>query len=144
MKKIIVFLIIISIIVAGIAYIYLNYKINYNETKKENMQFENYYNEEIYGADLATLINKAIDLNQKNEITKDANGKYISNDTNSINIDIKMLDDNSNIYNMEKFYGGGINTFTAYYNQIKFKCTKLEYHIKTNKIKYMLFEQITQ
>lgn len=144
MKKIIIFLIIIAIIVAGIAYIYLNYKVNYNEAKKENMQFENYYNQEVYGSDLATIINKAIDNNQKNEIKKDIQGKYIKNETNSINIDIKMLDDDNKIYNMEKFFNGGISTFTAYYSQIKFKCTNIEYHQKTNKVKYMLFEQITK
>lgn len=143
MKKIVIFLIIILIIVAGVSYIYLNYKANYNEAKKENMLYEGYYNQEVYGADLATVINKAIDNNQKNEIKKDNKAKYIENETNSINIDIKMIDDD-NIYNMEKIFNGGISTFTAYYNTIKFKCTKIDYHQKTGKLKYMLFEQITQ
>ena len=143
MKKIVIFLIIILIVLSGFTYIYLNYKANYNNAQRVNMEFENYYDKEIYGSDLATIINKSMDTNKNNGIAKDNKGKYIENEENSINIDIKMLDDD-NTYNMEKFFNNGISTFTAYYNQIKFKCTKLDYHQKTQKIKYMLFEQITQ
>ena len=121
----------------------MNYKNNYNDMQKENKQFESYYNQETYGTNVASLINKAVDNNMKNNIMKDNNGKYIENDINSINIDIKMID-NDKIYNMEKIYKGGISTFTLYYSQIKFKCTKVDYHKKTGRIKYMLFEQITQ
>jgi len=144
MKKIAIFFLIIIVIIVGISYMYLNYKFNYNQAKRENMQFESYYEQEIYGTELATIINKAIDNNQINEIQKDNKGKYINNDINSINIDIKMIDDNGTIYNMEKIYNGGTSTFVQYYSEIKFKCTKLEYHQKTNKIKYLLFEQISQ
>ena len=144
MKKIAVFFLGIVIIVVGISYMYLNFKANYNAAKRENMQFESYYNEEIYGTDLATIINKAVDSNKINEVQKDNRGKYINNENNSINIDIKMLDDNGTKYTMEKIYNGGTTTFVQYYSQIKFKCTKIEYHQKTNKVKYMLFEQITE
>lgn len=144
MKKLAIFFLGIVIIVVGISYMYLNYKSSYNEAKRENMQFESYYNEEIYGTDLATIINKAVDNNETNEVQKDNKGKYINNDNNSINIDIKMLDDDGTIYNIEKIYNGGTSTFVQYYSQIKFKCTKIEYHQKTNKVKYMLFEQITE
>ena len=74
---------------------------------------------------------------------KDKKGKYINNDKNSINIDIKITD-NDTIYNMEKLYTGGMDKFVQFYNQIKFKCTKIECHKETKKVKYMLFEQITQ
>ena len=144
MKKLAIFFLIIIIIIVGISYMYLNYKANFNQAKRENMQFESYYNQEIYGTELATLINKAIDNNKINEVQKDNKGKYIDNETNSINIDIKMLDDNGTIYNIEKIYNGGTSKFVQYYSQIKFKCTKIQYHDKTNKIKYMLFEQITE
>ena len=83
------------------------------------MQFESYYNQEIYGTDLATIINKAVDSNKNNEIQKDNKGKYINNDKDSINIDIKMLDDNGTIYSMEKIFNGGTSTFVQYYSQIK-------------------------
>ena len=143
MKKIALFFLIIVIIVVGISYMYLNYKSNYNTAKRENQKFESYYNQEIEGAELATIINWAVNENNINEIEKDNKGKYIDNDNNSINIDIKMLD-NVETYNMETLYNGGIDKFVQYYSKIKFKCTDIKYHKSTNKVKYMLFEQITQ
>lgn len=143
MKKLAIFFLIVIIIIVGISYLYLNYKANYYEAQKENKQFESYHGQEIYGAEIATIVNKAVDNNQNNEVPKDEKGKYINNDNNSIQIDIKMLD-NDKTYTMETLYRGGMDQFVQYYNEIKFKCTKLEYHKTTNKVKYMLFEQITQ
>lgn len=143
MKKIAIFFLIIIIIVTGISYLYLNYKANYETAKKENMQFESYINKEIYGAELSTIINRAIDTNIKNNIDKDRKGKYIDNNRNSINIDIKFTD-NSNIYNMEKIFNSEIENFINYYGKIKFKCSNIEYHLSTGKVKYLLFEQITE
>lgn len=143
MKKFIIFLLIVLIIVATVSYVYFNYKLNYNETKRQNYQFESYYNQEIFGSDLATAINKATDSNKKNDVQKNSKGGFIENDTNSIKIDIKFLDDNQ-IHQMEEISNSCISTFIQYYNQIKFKCTKIEYHQKTNLVSYMLFEQITK
>lgn len=143
MKKIAIFFFIIVIIVVGISYMYLNYKANYYEAKKANNQFESYYKQEFYGAELVTIINKAVDNNLTNQVQRDQNGKYIENDTNSIKIDIYMLD-NDTTYDMETLYAGGMEQFIQYYNQIQFKCTKMEYHKSNGKVKYMLIEQITE
>ena len=70
MKKFIIFLVVILMIIATISYLYLNYKANYNIAQKENFQFESYYNQEIFGPDVATVINKAIDKNSNNNIKK--------------------------------------------------------------------------
>ena len=142
MKKIIIFLVVVLIIVAIISYMYLNYKFKYSETKRENIQYESYYQQEIYGADLATLINKATDDNVKNKVEKDNQGRYIDNKENSIKVDIKFIDDDS-IHTMEEIYNSGISIFVQYYNQIKFKCMEIEYHEKTGKVRYLYFEQIT-
>ncbi len=143
MKKFIIFLVVILIIIATISYIYLNYKVSYDIAKKENYQFESYYNQEIFGPDVATVINKAVDKNSTNNISKDNKGNFIENDTNSIKIDIKFLDDDKT-HKMEEIFNNGIGTFMQYYSQIKFKCTKIEYHGTTKKVRYMLFEQITK
>ena len=143
MKKLAIFFLIIIVIIVGISYVYLNYKANYYQAKKENNQFESYYNQEFYGADVVTIINKAIDNNLTNAVERDNKGKFIENDTNSIKIDIKMLD-NDTIYDMETLYAGGMDKFVQYYNQIKFKCTKIEYHSTNGKVKYLFIEQITQ
>ena len=143
MKKIAIFFIITILIVCAIFAMYISYKANYNMSKKTNLAFEKYLNEEVYGTDLATVINRAVDRNEKNEVTKNNKGIYQNNDENSINIEIKMLDDDS-VYKMEKFYNDGIQNFINYYGNIKFKCTDIKYHSATNQVKYMLFEQTTE
>ena len=141
MKKIIIFLVGIGIIVAIVSYVYFNYRIIEKETKRENMQYENYYQKEIYGTDLVTLMNKVVDENTKNEVEKDDTGLYKDNGKNSIRIDIKFTDDDR-IHTLEEIYNGGTEVFVQYYNQIKFKCTKIEYHEQTRKVRYLYFEQI--
>lgn len=141
MKKFIIFLVIILIIVAIISYGYLNYKAKYNEAQIKNAQYESYDGKEIFGTDLATLINKAVDDNIKNNVEKQETGLYIDNETNSIRIEILFTDDDK-VHTMEEIYNSGTDTFMQYYNQIKFKCTRIEHHKKTGKISYMYFEQI--
>ena len=142
MKKISIFFAIIIIIVVGIGYMYVKYTNVQGQIKNENQIYEQCLNKEVTGTQIATIINKAMDSNYKNEVEKDQKGKYLDNGETSINIDIKMLDTDE-IYNMEKIFAGGINTFTSYYRDIKFKCNKIEYHT-SGRVKYMLFEQITQ
>lgn len=143
MKKIVIFFAIVIIIISGIFYVYLNYKAEYNMSKKANLEFENYLNEEVYGTDLATVINRAVDTNKKNEVEKNNKGIYLNNDTNSISIEIKMTDDDS-IYQMETIYNGGIQNFINYYSNIEFKCVEIKYHSSTHKVRYMLFEQVSE
>lgn len=143
MKKVAIFFLIIIIILCGISYVYLNYKSEYRKSQKANLEFEKYLNEEIYGIDLATVINRAIDNNEKNEVKKNNKSIYLNNNTNSISIEIKMID-NDTIYQMETIYNKGIQNFINYYGKIKFKCVEIKYHDSTKKVKYMLFEQITQ
>lgn len=143
MKKIAVFFITIILMICAIFAMYISYKSSYNMSKKANFAFEKYLNEEIYGTDLATVINLAVDKNEKNKITKNNKGMYQNNNENSIQIEIKMLDDDS-IYKMEQFYNVGIQNFINYYGNIKFKCTDIKYHSATNQVKYMLFEQTTE
>jgi len=122
----------IVIIVTIICVKYYSYKKEYNSVLKENAEIENYTKKEIYGIELATLINKVMDKNAKN--------KLIANEENSIQIEIYMQD-NETTYKMEAFYNTGIEQFIQYYGNIKFKCSKIEYNEKTGKIKYLLFEQ---
>lgn len=140
MKKIIIFFIIVIILICFIAIKYYNYKINYNNVVTLNSEYEQYLNKEITGIELATLINKTIDKNRKNNIEQNENGEFIQNDSNSIKIEI-YINDNETTYKMENIYKGSTEKFVQYYGDIKFECTKKEYHNKTKQIKYMLFEQ---
>ena len=143
MKKISIFFLIVIVTVAGVYYMFINYKAKNNKIKQANMQFESYYNKEIYGTELTSIINKAMDSNNGYEVEKDNKGNYIENESDSIKIDIKMKD-NDKIYTMETLYNGGMINFVKYYSSIQFKCIKIEYHKATGKIKYLLFEQITE
>jgi len=141
MKKTIFVLFTIIIIVVTIIFVkYSSYKNEYNNILKENAEIDKYTYKEIYGIELGTLINKVIDKNTKNKVPKDVNEVFISNEKNSIQIEI-YIQDNEQTYKMETFYNTGIQQFIKYYGNIKFKCSKIEYHKSTGRIKYLLFEQ---
>lgn len=132
---------IIIIVVTIISVNYYSYEIEYRNITKENEEFEQYRDKEIYGIELGTIINKAIDQNIKNNIEKDDKNFFIPNNENSIEIEI-YITDSEQTYKMETFYKSGIEKFIQYYGDISFKCSKIEYHEKTKRIKYLLFEQI--
>ncbi|MCI8273229.1 MAG: hypothetical protein HFJ55_04000 [Clostridia bacterium] len=140
MKKMIIFLILVIAIICFIGFKYYSYQIDYTTILAENEEYEKYKEKEVYGLDLTTLINRAIDANIKNKVEKDGQGFYINNNKDSIEIEIYMKD-NETTYKIETFYNS-IEGFIENYKDIKFKCTKIEYHKDTNKIKYMLFEQL--
>lgn len=144
MKKALICLLIVLIVVAIVSVIFISN--NYQETmevKKENQEFEAYLNKELLGTDVTTIINKAINLNEKNEIPKDEKDFYIENDTNSIKVEIIMFNEEEAItYQMETLQKVGMNRFIDNFNLISFKCSKIEYHEKTNKISKIIFEQI--
>ena len=142
MKKFVTIIILFIVIICIIMYAYYNYKANYNNTNMQNVKYENYYEKEVYGSDLATVINMAVDNNKKNEVPTNEKGIYINNQEDSINIQVKITD-NDTLYDMETLYNGGMENFVKYYNKIKFKCTKLEYHQKTKRVSYLYFEQIS-
>lgn len=150
MKKTIITIVCIVVTIIAIVFWYYNdYKSKYAEIEQFNLQYEVYLDKEIYGSEVATVINKIIDSNDKNGVEKeyvinDGNKYYfyIPNDENSIKMDIKITD-NDTIYPMESLYQGEIIKFVQNYNGIKFKCTKIEYN-SAKKVNYMLFEQITQ
>ena len=140
MKKIFIFLMTVLVIIAIIGVKYISYKNEKNLIQSENAEFEDYKDKEVYGLEVGTMINKAVDKNTKNKIEKDNNGNFIQNDKNSIEIEI-YITDNETTYKMETIYNAGTEQFVQYYGNIKFKCSKIEYHENTGRIKYMLFEQ---
>ena len=146
MKKnlIIICLIFIIIIIICIVGINLNSKTS-KATLKQNKEYEIYLNNEIYGTDVVTLINKATSSNEDNKVAKNEKGFYIDNNLNSIKIDIVMItneeEQETTVYKMEAISKVGISSFIKNFNIAKFKCTKIEYHKETGKIKYI---EITQ
>ena len=84
MKKIFIFIAILIIIVAIVTIALASYQSKQNAIKAENAEYEKYKDQEVNGLEVATLINKSVDKNTKNEIPKDEKGIFIQNDTNSI------------------------------------------------------------
>ena len=112
-----------------------------NEVKKFNAKYEIYLDREIYGNDIASVINKAVNDNENAGVKKDEKNRYIQNDKDSVNIEIKTTDIDKT-FTMEVLYNGGMEQFVKMYNGILFKSTKVEYNSE-NKVSYILFEQIT-
>ncbi|MCI9286877.1 MAG: hypothetical protein HFJ57_02675 [Clostridia bacterium] len=143
MKKILICLIIVLVATT----IAVSMWISGNNTKlakiKENNQkYEIYLDKEVFGTDVTTVINKAIDDNEKREIPKDEKGFFIQNDTNSIKVELVMLNGESKeTYQMETLNKVGLSGFIKNFNLINFKCSKIEYHDKTKLISKIIFEQ---
>ena len=112
-----------------------------SDVNRANAAYNISVNDEITGTQVATILSKAIDQNERNKIQKDENGLYIENDTNSIKVQLKMVTID-NTYNMEAIYDKGITNFVANFNIINFKCTDIEYHSKTGLISKIIFEEL--
>lgn len=142
MKKIVILMFIIFLTVAMV----IGYNIYYKNVSKKmaaeaNKTYESFYNQEVLGTDVISIINKATDSNKKNLVEEDEEGNYIDNGENSIKIDINFKELEQTI-TMERINKVGMQQFWLNFGTFKFKCTKIEYHKKTNNIKYMYFEQI--
>ncbi len=140
MKKILAVILIVMIIV--VTFFVLNYK-NLQTKKQEinnfNLVYENYNKDNLNGLDITTLINKATSNNEKYSIPKDEQGLYVLDDEYSIEIYVTMII-NETTYRMERIDSLGINSFVAYFGQVSFKCTDIQYHQKTGRIASMTFE----
>ena len=128
MKKTILFITGIFLLTIVILTIMLiNIQSNNKRLQQINVDYEYYLNRTIFGTELATLINKAIDNNKRLEIPKDENGFYISNDTDSILITIQMLNIEES-YQMEKIFALGTSPFVELFNSSMFKSEQVTYH----------------
>ena len=135
MKKTIIIIICIVIVILSIfGNKYLNYREEKRQINEENLEYEMYLNKEVSGRDLTTAINRAVDNNEKNKVSKDEKGFYIQNDI--------KISDNDTTYKMETLYNGGMPTFIQYYGDISFECTKIEYN-KSGRVCFVVFEQKT-
>lgn len=124
MKKTIIIL--ISIIICVIGYVSYNYRM-YTYDKKQlnlyNSEFEQFCDTEIIGTELATVINRAIDSNERMKVQKNEKGEYDSNDENVIKIDV-YFQDVKETYSMETINKVGVEDFVNGFNTEKFKAIK--------------------
>ena len=144
MKKILIILLILSIILVVGVYSVYRYRTNVYQIQKQNREYEQYYNINVLGTELISIINKTIDLNTKNNITKDDKGYFVDNGENSIkiNVEFKYKNDTKTI-SMEEIASIGAESFVKVYSTANFKCTKIEYHEKTHNVKNVTFEEVS-
>lgn len=140
MKKTLLFFILVFFVIICSLFLFLrNIQAEQRALLKENSQYEIYLNQQVYGTDVATLINKIINHNEKNNVKKNKNGYYIEDD-NSIFLQVNMKTIEKT-YKMEQFYNNDITNFVKNFNEIKFKCIDIQYK-KNGKINCLTFEEI--
>lgn len=140
MKKgiLIICIIFISIIIV-LSVNLINVQKQQMEVLKFNNEYEFYNKSNLYGIDITTVINKAVNNNEKYEIPKDERNRYKEDEKYSIKVQIKMKS-NDKTYDMEQIYILGTEKFIALFGDVTFKCTNIEYHSKTGRISKMIFE----
>ena len=143
MKNNLIKILIIFIVMLAFTFIYVyNIKEVTNTVREHNKYYESFYNKEILGTTLISLINKAMDYNNKNEIEYEENTIYFKdNHKNSIKIDIKFLE-SKNKNTMEEIAKKESENFVKFFASARFKCKEIKYHKDTKNIKYLYFEQI--
>lgn len=109
------------------------------ETRKFNKEYEYYNKSGLYGLDIATVINKAVNNNEKYEVKKNEKNRYIDDENYSIKIEI-IMKLNETTYDMEQIYNLGTEKFIEYYGDVKFNCINIEYHKSTGRISKLIFE----
>jgi len=142
-NTIIIFVSIFIIIISSVYGIYLEYQTKNREKVKYNQEYEVYLGKTMLGTEVVTVMNKAIDQNEKNKIPKDEKGYYLGNNENTIKIYLKMATIEKT-YPMEEFYKNDMKAFVKNFNLIEFKCSSIKYHEKTGLIKELIFEEIEE
>lgn len=140
-KRILVILGIFIIILLFVVYLLYNYDKGIKRVQGFNKQYESYYQKETLGTDLATLLNKVMDYNERQDIDKDDNDRYYIETESSIIVTIKFLEKDDTV-RMEDIILKDMENFIKYYATSSFKCTKIEYHKESKQIKSLYFEQI--
>ena len=145
MKKFFVVLSILLIILVIAIYAVYVYRSNTISARKQNREYEAYQDVEVLGTELISIINKTIDINIKNGVARDENQYFIDNENDSIQIYIKFIyKDETKTIQMEDIERSGIEAFVKIYSTASFKCTDIQYHAKTKKVKSLTFEEIVE
>lgn len=140
------FIVIALFCLISLLVILYNYN-NLNSKQKEIISFNNKYLEfnkdEVKGLDITTVMNRAINDNEKNNIQRNENEEFIENEENSIKIFLKMKIDGKT-YSMEAFEKRGMDEFAQYFGGVVFKCIDVTYHKNSGRIATMTFEALQE
>jgi len=140
-KSLLIIVAVILVIIFSICGFFITKNTTIRQIKKENRDYEYYLGKTLLGTDVTSLINKAIDQNERNGIPKNEKGYYIENGKDSLKIELEMITIEKT-YPMEEFYKNDMTNFVENFNTIKFECTNIEYHNETGKISKIKFKQL--
>lgn len=142
-KSFIIIIIIFIIIMSTLAIVFKEAEQNERILKRDNYDYEQYLGKRIYGTDVTTVINKAIDNNEKHSIQKDEDGMYINDNKYCIKVELNMITVEKT-FQMEQLYKAGIVEFVKNFNIIVFECTSIEYHEQTGRVSKIVFSQLEE
>lgn len=142
MKKTIIVLccIFIAIIISLYTY-YQNTQSVLQGVKKFNYQFEQYFDKEIYGADVVTIMSKAIDNNNQYDIDRNEENKFIEDNKYCLKVMIKFKDVDQT-FDMESIEKAGIEGFMQNFSKSTFKIIEYNYNEESKRIGKILIEEI--
>lgn len=142
MKKtiIVLFCIFIAIIISLYTY-YQSTQSVLQGVKKFNYQFEQYFDKEIYGADVVTIMSKAIDNNNQYNIARDEENKFIEDNKNCLKVMIRFKDVDKT-FDMESIEKAGIEGFMQNFSKSTFKIIEYKYNEESKRIGKIVIEEI--
>lgn len=129
-KIIIVSGIILICVILSFYYAYSIYSFDKKQISKFNYFFEQYQDKIIEGTELATIINRVMDENEKNK----------SEPSKIVKLEIHIMD-NDTTYQVEQIYQLGTERFVSNFNTEKFSCKEISYQKETKMVNYICFEQ---
>lgn len=144
MKKTFIIILIIVLVIVAMFAIFIKAKQDDEKVLMQiNAEYEQYLDKKVYGTDITSIINKAMDNNNKYNISKDEFGLYIDDGKYCIKIELNMITIEKT-YQMEQIYNAGIIEFVKNFNLITFKCNKIEYHKETGRVSKLVFTQLEE
>lgn len=144
MKKKLVLMLTVFLVIIAIITINIKAKQDDEKALKQfNQQYEQYLNKQVYGTEVTTVINKAIENNKKYNIQEDEQGMYITDNKYCIKVELNMITVEKT-YQMEQLYKAGLTEFVKNFNVITFECTNIEYHKETGRVSKIIFTQLEE
>ena len=140
-KTLIIMLILFVAILAAMSITVVDLQQTGKQVKQFNQIFEEYKDKSLLGSEVASLINKAIDNNEKNQISKNDKGIYQEDGKYSVQIFVK-LEKEGEYFTMERINALKITEFVKNFSLQDFKCTGIEYHKETKRVSKVYFESI--
>ena len=114
-----------------------------NAVRQDKREFLAYEKSIVKINTIVSLMNKAIDLNNKNKIPKDENNIYEENDKNSIKVYLKVKSSDSTM-EMEKLMldkNAGVEKVEYAFSDLIFEVSDVQYHQKTGQVKSITFQE---